>query len=353
MVRFKYSELSDWIREQIRAGAFKEGDRIPTEMDLSKQFQISRDTVRKGIAVLEKEKLLYRVKGSGTFVRDTSIGQAYTGKRSRSKAIGILMNDVDSYIFPDIVRGVNVVLNRYGYYAALHFTNHNTSQERNILLNMMAGDFAGYIIEPTKAALPQPNYDLYQEIACTTPTLLIHAKIPELGLPSLTTNDEEAGRKLTDYLLEQGHKKIAGIFKMDEQTGQKRYLGYLKAFQEKGIHVLDENIYMLFEPGFKEIFKEPLPDKLKEILKNCTAVICQDDRLAAYLKEYLGGQEEYSKNIVSCGFDDSDVAKEQGIISVSHPKEKFGEYAAMRLLDKIKNPALDISYDFNPKLVVR
>ncbi|MFR3389976.1 MAG: GntR family transcriptional regulator [[Clostridium] scindens] len=62
MMRFKYTHLAAWLKEQIKSGTYKDGDRIPTEIELAAQFGVSRDTVRKAISVLEKESLLRKIK---------------------------------------------------------------------------------------------------------------------------------------------------------------------------------------------------------------------------------------------------------------------------------------------------
>ena len=53
MIKFKYSEVLSWLRGQIAQGVYKEGDRLPTEGDLTRDFNVSRDTVRntKGVKI--------------------------------------------------------------------------------------------------------------------------------------------------------------------------------------------------------------------------------------------------------------------------------------------------------------
>ena len=352
MAHFKYTDLALWLREQIEKGQYRDGDRIPTEAELSERFLVSRDTVRKAVAVLEQENLLYKVRGSGTYV-DTSDLKLLPDSFYSSRRVGILMNNLDHYIFPSIIKGINTVLNKHGYTSVMQFTNNCISQEREALMDFLEGDFAGLIIEPTKGALPQLNYDLYQRIARTRPAVLIHAKIPGLSLSYVTGGDEKGGLLLTDYLLDQGHKKIAVIFALDDQTGTARYLGFVKAFQNRGIAIPDETIFWYDSSDVSEIFTEPLNARLHAALSSCSAVICQDDRLANYLKKYLALHKEFREDIVICGFDDSEIARDQNLTSVTHPKEEFGECAAMRLLEKIKNPSADVSFEFIPKVVVR
>lgn len=58
--------IRDGIRARIEAGEWSE--RLPSEPELGVIFGASRETVRKGLAALEAEGLIYRIHGKGTFV---------------------------------------------------------------------------------------------------------------------------------------------------------------------------------------------------------------------------------------------------------------------------------------------
>ncbi len=68
----KTVKLGDQLHEQILdwiiSGALKEGDKIPSENELCKSFQVSRPIVREAIIKLQAEELVITKKGIGTFV---------------------------------------------------------------------------------------------------------------------------------------------------------------------------------------------------------------------------------------------------------------------------------------------
>ena len=72
-IKPKYIRIYDWIHNEIRSGHLKVGDKIPTEPDLSKQFDASRMTVRKAIDPLAMEGFLERRPGQGTFVVSSAV----------------------------------------------------------------------------------------------------------------------------------------------------------------------------------------------------------------------------------------------------------------------------------------
>lgn len=63
-----YVQLKDHINECIQNGDWKEGEKIPTEVELSEQFKISRATVRHALSELEIDGLIERYPGKGTLV---------------------------------------------------------------------------------------------------------------------------------------------------------------------------------------------------------------------------------------------------------------------------------------------
>jgi GntR family transcriptional regulator len=59
-----YAALRDWILQ----GVYTPSERLPSESELCDLFKVSRITVRSAIEMLEKERMVQRVQGRGTFV---------------------------------------------------------------------------------------------------------------------------------------------------------------------------------------------------------------------------------------------------------------------------------------------
>lgn len=64
-----YRQAADFVRQRIQRGDFKIGDRIPSEAQLGQLLGVSRITVRQAVSELERDGLLKRVPGKGTFVQ--------------------------------------------------------------------------------------------------------------------------------------------------------------------------------------------------------------------------------------------------------------------------------------------
>lgn len=63
-----YHQLKELVSEKIESGEWAPGHRLPTEAELSKEFGVSRITVRHALQLLQNQGLLDRKQGRGTFV---------------------------------------------------------------------------------------------------------------------------------------------------------------------------------------------------------------------------------------------------------------------------------------------
>lgn len=70
----KQTKLSDVIQQQLETlildGTLSAGEKLPSERDLAKQFEVSRPSLREAIQKLETKNLVVRRQGGGTFVSD-------------------------------------------------------------------------------------------------------------------------------------------------------------------------------------------------------------------------------------------------------------------------------------------
>jgi GntR family transcriptional regulator len=68
----KYLQISTWLKELIHAGRYKPGEKLPSEVELSKMCGVNRNTLRQAISELTSAGLLRKEKGTGTFVSSLS-----------------------------------------------------------------------------------------------------------------------------------------------------------------------------------------------------------------------------------------------------------------------------------------
>lgn len=74
----RYTELANLLVKQITDGQYGVGDRLPSEVALAAQFQVSRTTVRSALNIVEGLGLISRKRRAGTVVQSTETSTSYT-----------------------------------------------------------------------------------------------------------------------------------------------------------------------------------------------------------------------------------------------------------------------------------
>jgi len=64
----KYLQIYDYLHVMVAHGRFKTGGKMPTEMELSEKFNVSRMTAKKALDKLLIEGMVVRKRGMGTFL---------------------------------------------------------------------------------------------------------------------------------------------------------------------------------------------------------------------------------------------------------------------------------------------
>ena len=123
----KYKALADRLREELTRDGGRKGDKLPTELELSRRYQLSRQTVRHALRLLEEEGLIQRRQGSGSYA---------TGKAPSAvpRQIALVTSYLDDYIFPAILHDAQAVFAQAGYGTLLYTTENQAGAEREILL---------------------------------------------------------------------------------------------------------------------------------------------------------------------------------------------------------------------------
>lgn len=80
-----YHQIIENLRTLIQEGQLKPGEMAPSEWELSDLYGVSRLTVRRAIDDLERDGLLVRQHGVGTFVANSSEAQIYPSELSFTK----------------------------------------------------------------------------------------------------------------------------------------------------------------------------------------------------------------------------------------------------------------------------
>lgn len=352
--KLKYYNLMEDLKQQIMGGTISPGEKLPSENQLAEQYQVSRQTVRKALSILENAGYIYPVHGRGTFCSEL------VRHTKNSRNIAVVTTYLSDYIFPRVIQGIDDVLTENGYSILLKNTRNSRSAEARCLEELLQKDIEGLIIEPSKSQIFCKHLGLYQKLdEYGIPYVFIQGAFDQMkDQPRILMDDRKGGYMVTKYLLELGHRDIIGIFKADDTQGQERHKGYAKALQEYGVlYDPDRVIWYYTEDRIVHPYEQ-----IKEMARQYRnhpfdAVVAYNDQTAVQIIRALEEEGiQVPEQVSVTGYDNSLLAKSSGLTTITHPQEKLGEMAANLLLELIRNGT---SYEgetqilIEPELVVR
>ncbi|MGL6199602.1 MAG: GntR family transcriptional regulator [Lachnospiraceae bacterium] len=349
----KYEEIVDWIKEKLDNKELEHGSKLPSENELKAIFRVSRQTVRHAFSVLEKQGVIERRRGSGTYIK---IPQTEERKPMKTMRVAVVTTYVNEYIFAPIIHEVEKVLSKSGYDMQLSFTNNAVEKERMILKGFIKNmTVDGIIAEPTKSGLPNPNLLLYREIMDSgVPVIFINSFYRELDAPHVSMNDKMVGKMVTEHLLQCGHRNIGGIFKSDDGQGHSRYAGYMEALMEADLKVKGERIAWIDTEGLRG--SDDYFGWVLKRLERCTACVCYNDEVANKLVAMCLDQGiRVPDDLSIIGIDNSDLAIycEVPLTSAEYPINDLGRIAAQGIVNMISGHSTQESIELNPAIIIR
>lgn len=329
----KYGKLYKWARTLILSGVLKDGDKFMSEHVLEKKFGYSRQTVRAALEKLEQEGLILRIRGSGTYVSyHTDRGEEGNDKPH----IGLILSYFADYLFPEVYAGIESVMKEQGFQIDVAITRNHLNEETMYLENFLKAGVSGLIIEGTRTSFPNPNLRLYKEIKRRNiPTVFIHNHYANIHFDSVEMADSKGSYELTKNLIENGHRKIGGIFKHDDMQGIERYRGFMECLSDFGLRYDDDWIRWYSTKDMEEKFSKKSLTEFHRRTKECTAFVLYNDEIAYRYMDFL--QERginVPEDVSMVSFDDTKM-QETGtlkILSVVHPKFELGRLTAKNLL---------------------
>ncbi|GKX65672.1 GntR family transcriptional regulator [Inconstantimicrobium mannanitabidum] len=345
----KHEMIENYYINLIKKAKVLTGEQLPSENEIASKFNVSRHTVRQALNYLVQDGWIYKERGKGSF---------YSNKKQSvtRKNVAVLTTYISDYIFPKIISGIEEELRRRGYNLLLFNSNNDIENERICFDNIINQDIAGLIVEPAQSTINNLHHESIKKLEeRKIKYIAINSSCDEENSAYIVVDDEQGGYKLTNYLLELGHRNIAAIFKADDLQGENRRKGYLRALKEYGLS-LDNNIIGEFITDNEEMYVEQFVRKILSIENRPTAVVCYNDKVALKVIDSLRKENiKVPKDISIVSFDDSSLAVSSDVklTTIKHPKEEMGIKAARCIIDMIEGRIDKPQYIYSAELIVR
>jgi GntR family transcriptional regulator, arabinose operon transcriptional repressor len=350
----KYQQVYTALRGDIESGRWQPGDRLPSEADLVGAFGASRITVGRAVRELQRDGLVERRAGSGTYVK--------TANREGSLSFGLLIPDLgETEIFEPICRGMMASpLARQHALVWGSLEGSGSKEERAWALCRQYIDrkVAGVFFAPLELSAGKDAINRRIAQACDDagiPVVLLDRTVlpyPQRGHHDLVGIDNRrAGYLVTEHLLRLGSRRVAFVaVRHAAATVDAREAGYREALHAWHLEP-DRALQHRLDPDDPKAVSTMLDASCAE------AIVCANDWTAARLLHTLIGlQYVVPDDVRLVGIDDLDYARllPVPLTTLRQPTHAIGATALSAMLDRLARPDLPTrDVLLHGKLIVR
>jgi DNA-binding LacI/PurR family transcriptional regulator len=334
-----HARVAARVRRDIREGVYSPGQRLPAEIDLSRELGVSRGTVRHALRVLLAEGVIHTVAGRGTFVPDH-------GSRRSTGLIGMILPSVARARNPELISGAEETLRQAGYSLVLGISGDDRWLEAEQIDRIVGQGASGLIVYAVDGPLDVPA--LRRLVDRGFPLVLIDRYFPDLPVDAVTMDNISGGFQAVEHLIQRGYRRIGyiGTDNLGTSSIHERMSGYRWALEQHGFEFAPDlmctNIRRLLSWPPRE------PDKERHNLQVLRDFLDRSDRPDAVFvcNDYVAFQvvqvaEELGLRIpddlAMVGFDNVAYTDYFGVplTTVEQPRQEIGVTAATLLLERI------------------
>jgi len=254
-------------------------------------------------------------------------------KTQRTRTIGIIIPDISSQFYAEIVRGGEDVSNIYDYNIILCNTDLDQAKEIEYI-RVLKEKMVDGVIYMSNSLEPEIISLLHNQ---QIPTVLVETRDKDHTFPSVTIDNEKAAFEAVSHLIAKGDKKIAYFGSAPEyiNASANRYLGYKAALEKNGIPY-DDKVVKFGGLKAKDGYETML--ELISVAK-FDSVFCSSDELAMGVINALRENNiKVPQDVDVIGFDNIYVSSlfYPKLTTVEQPMYDMGS-VGMRMLIKIIN----------------
>lgn len=221
---------------------------------------------------------------------------------SRSHMLALILPDIENMFFSSLAKQIEIRCRKNGYSLIITSSDDSSRNDRELLRTLESRGVDGIFLIMSNESFEYEK-ELVRELnLLTMPYVMLDRTYRDLDCSRVRFDHEQGGYLATKYLLEQGHRKIACVFKDDHVgNGRSRLDGYLKALKEFRIPVRQEYLYR------GDYHQDSGYRAAGEILQTdaTAAFVCNDMMTLGFLRRMYEEKKHVPGDISLVSYDDS------------------------------------------------
>ncbi|GBL05395.1 LacI family DNA-binding transcriptional regulator [Glaciecola sp. KUL10] len=325
---------------------------MSTIYEVSKLAGVSLATVsrviNKNAAVSEKTKEKVKIAMEQLGYRPNTIAQSLASNRSNS--IGVLVSQLDSPFFGEMMVGIEDEMRKAGK-QVLFAAGHNLeSMEKESIEFLQSRNCDGLIVHCEQAS----DEYMHSLTKGKTSVVIVNRKIPMIEDRCVTLDNFKGGYIAAQYAVAQGHTQLAYVSgPHDKKDSLERLQGVKAACKDLGIELEDSHI----ETG--DYSEKSGSDAISAFIEKGyrpSILICANDEMASgAMKRARELEIDIPKELSIIGYDNTSFTKylHPELTTVENPIGKMGKMAAKLILNLAYDQKNVIHNRFEPEMVIR
>lgn len=211
--------------------------------DIAKLLNLSKSTISRALKnhpdISQETKDAVMLLAQTLHYRPNSV--AVSLRHRESKIIGLVIPQISYFFFPSVVKGIEDVINQYGYKLMIFQSNEEYEREINAIEILMSGNVEGILLSVSKQT---EATDYFSEIMNTGMPVVFFDRVPENFIADMVLVDDTDGAfQATKHLINTGKTKIAICSGHPSLLISKnRQNGYEMALKDAGFDINQEYI---------------------------------------------------------------------------------------------------------------
>lgn len=242
-----YKQIQQDIKRLIAHGKLREGDRVPSEKELSERYRVSQITSKNALIGLMEEGMLVRIQGKGTFVASRPGQSSSTEKLGeapgRSGRIGLVLPTMKTKVDQRFLDCLEKYVSEAGFELMLRITRESQEEEAGVIASFLKQGVDGLIIFPVENetyndSILRLSLDRY-------PFVLIDRFLKEIKTYSVSSDNVNGTKEAVAYLMDKDHEHIAFISpEITNSVTDERAQGFELAYLERK-RSIDKSLWCL------------------------------------------------------------------------------------------------------------
>ncbi|MDZ7292285.1 MAG: GntR family transcriptional regulator [candidate division KSB1 bacterium] len=349
-----YRQIADDIKARIASGQMKVGDQLGSQQELAREYSVSLITVKKALADLIHEGVLFSRVGKGTYV---AARKRVAIDLSRHKTIGLVLRDLKSPFFSLILHSVEEKASEKGYNLLLSNSGDRLDKEESQIRHFRQIGVSGLIIASMSRIYQATNTirKLHQE---NFPYVFV-SYMEDEDIFYVGTDHEYGAHLATEHLIKLGHNKIGYISGEEGNLlSELRKKGYLRALQQYGKPFEESLVFRSSSKGEGDDYQSGYEIGLRflALAQKPDAVFAYKDLAALGFQQALLDQGlKVPHDVAIVGFDDIESGRYAPVplTTIHQPTAEIGAIAVETLIKRIEGKEANIRTILKPTLVVR